>query len=261
MATLPRISCVMVTADRHKFCSRAIAAFVNQSYPNKELVVLDNGTKPMDSLLRNVPDNEVCYEYTTVTDETTLGDLRNQSLDMVRGEIVVPQWDDDDWSARDRLDRQYDVLKNKDVDACTLHGTLMHLDDPEFFNRPFLGLLKGGVPPTIMHVRDDNVRFPSLRRTEDAEYKAVWKTRPYHMLPASESHLYLRYFHGDNTWERDHFMRRMRNTPIDLLAYGWWKFVRRNVFGHPRFRLSSEAVQAFQDYLDDSRAAGLFHED
>jgi len=254
----PLISCVMVTADRHKFCSRAIAAFVSQSYSNKELVILDNGAAPMEELLRDVPDDQIVYRYATFSEETTLGDIRNESLDMVRGDIVVPQWDDDDWSARDRLERQFTILSDRGVDACTLHGTLMHLNDPSYFDKPFLGLLAGGVPPTIMHKRDDSVRFPSLRRSEDTEYKAAWQHRSYHVMPIADSHLYLRYFHGDNTWDRDHFMRRMRNTPKDLTAYVWWKYVRRNVFQHPRFRLSQDAARTFQDYLTDSRSAGLF---
>ncbi len=164
MSSLPLISCVMVTADRHRFCARAVASYINQSYPNKELIVLDNGKTPMDDLLADVPDSEVRYKHVTKTAEISLGELRNQSLDLVGGDIVVPQWDDDDWSPPNRLEYQYKSLVQHDVEACTLLATLMHVDQPRYFDKPFLGLLAGGVPPTIMHRRDDSVRFPPLPR-------------------------------------------------------------------------------------------------
>jgi len=248
----------MVTADRHDLCRRAIVSYNNQTYPNKELIVLDNGIKDMRDLLQDVPKKELRYEYRKNNKDTTIGELRNQSLEMVRGDVVVPQWDDDDWSAPNRLDTQYKALVDNDADAVTLYATLMHVDDPLYFKAPFYGLLKGGVPPTVMHKRDDSVRFPELRRTSDTHYKNVWRQRNYLILPIRDAHLHLRYFYGKNLWEQDHFLRRMRNTPKDLLAYGWWKFVRKNIFGHPRFRISEDAKKAFQTYLDDSWSSGLF---
>jgi len=233
---------------------------MEQTYANKELVVLDNGTVPMEALLEDVPSELVRYAYEENNAATTIGELRNRSLEMVSGDIVVPQWDDDDWSAPERLDRQYAALVKNEADAVVLYATLMHVDDPLFFDHPFYGLLKGGVPPTVMHVRDDAVRFPELRRTSDTHYKNVWRQRNYLMLPMSEAHLHLRYFHGSNLWERDHFLRRMRNTPSDLIAYFWWKNIRRNIFGHPRFQISEEARAAFSTYLEDSAACGLFTE-
>ena len=258
MSSTPLISCLMVTADRHDLCKRAITSYLGQTYANKELIVLDNGKVPMQELLKDVPDGQVRYAHVANNTSTTIGELRNRSLEMVTGDIVVPQWDDDDWSAPERLETQYAALSKNEADAVTLYATLMHVDDPDYFDHPFYGLLKGGVPPTVMHKRDDTVRFPELRRTSDTHYKNVWRERKYLILPMKNAHLHLRYFHGSNLWERDHFLRRMRNTPVDLIAYGWWKFVRRNVLGHPRFRISEDARKAFATYLTDSATNGLF---
>ncbi len=258
MSTSPLISCVMVTADRHSLCRRAVKSYSAQTWPNKELVVLDNGARPMDELLADVPYGEIRYSRIEQNTETTIGELRNISLEMVRGDIVIPQWDDDDWSAPERLERQFAALSVNEADAVTLYATLMHVNETEYFDHPFYGLLDGGVPPTIMHIRDDEVRFPELRRTSDTTYKNVWRSRNYHIMPMEDAHLHLRYFHGENLWEQDHFLRRMRNTPRDLLAYGWHKVIRRNVFGHPKFRISTDARQAFETYLALSRECGIF---
>lgn len=258
MANQPLVSCVMVTADRHTLCRRAIRSWAEQDWENREFVILDNGTEPMEDLLSDLPYGRVVYKHVANNPDTTIGELRNRSLDMVNGDFVVPQWDDDDWSAPDRITRQMGALEARNADAVTLYATLMHVDEEPWFDHPFYGLLKGGVPPTILHRRDDSIRFPELRRTSDTTFKHAWMERRYHIMPMADAHLHLRYFHGENLWEQEHFIRRMRNTPKDLIAYGWHKFVRRNVLGHPRFRISDEARRAFEIYLRHSRECGIF---
>lgn len=258
MAHQPLVSCIMVTADRHLLCRRAIRSWVEQDWDNKELVVLDNGTEPMHSLLADLPTDRLVYRHVPNNPETTIGELRNHSLDMIRGDFVVPQWDDDDWSAPNRITRQMAALEAHHSDAVTLYATLMHVDAERWFDHPFYGLLRGGVPPTILHRRDDTIRFPELRRTSDTTFKHAWMQKRYHIMPMADAHLHLRYSHGGNLWEQEHFIRRMRNTPKDLIAYGWHTFIRRNVLGHPRFRISAEARKAFDIYLQHSRDSGIF---
>lgn len=248
----------MVTADRPVLAQRAIRAYRRQTYPNTELVVLDNGEAPVEHLLADLPTDEVVYEHVRKTPDMHIGALRNRSLDLATGEFVAPQWDDDDWSHPERLDRQMRPLLDEGSDACLLAGTLMHVDDPRYFDRPFIGLLKGGVPPTIVHRRDAAIRYPNLRRTSDTHYVEAWEAHRTVQLPPEQSYLYVRYQHGGNLWEAEHFLRRARNTPRDLLAWGWYRYVRQRPFDHPRFRLSPEAQAAFALYLDDSFRFDLF---
>ena len=248
----------MVTADRPVLAQRAILAYQQQTYPEKELVVLDNGATPIRHLLDAIPAAELRYEHREKTPDAHIGALRNESLDLATGDFIAPQWDDDDWSHPERLARQMQPLLEEGYDACTLAGTLMHVDDPRYFDHPFIGLLKGGVPPTIVHRRDAAIRYPNLRRTSDTHYVEAWQEHRYTQLPADQSYLYVRYQHGGNLWEAEHFLRRARNTPRDLLAHAWHGLVRRRPFDHPRFRLSDDARAAFELYLDDSFRFDLF---
>lgn len=256
----PRVSCLMVTADRPHLVRRAIRSYLQQTYPHRELIVLDNGQQPLDEkLLADIPADELVYVRQEPKPGRVIGTLRNQALALARGEYIAPQWDDDDWSHPERLMRQMQVLLEGGYDACALAGTLMHVNHPVYFFHPFLGLLRRGVPPTLVHRRDAQMRYPDLRRTSDTHYLEAWRAqRRYVMLPASESYLYLRYFHGENLWEQEHFLRRMRNTPKDFLAYLWYRYVRGNEFMHPRFQLDVQGRTAFMAYLQDSVQTGVF---
>ena len=248
----------MVTADRHDLSRRAVRAFAGQTYPNRELIVLDNGRRPMESILGEVGHLDIRYRRLEHDPATTIGALRNLSLEMVSGDYVFPQWDDDDWVAPGLLARQLDELLRSGADACLLPGTVMHIDDPDWFYRPFYGMLREGT--AILHRRDDSVRFPDMPTRSDTHYKGAWLRRRAVILPRPCASLYVRHQHGGNLWGRDHFLRRMQTTPGSRLAYLWYRHVRGNVFLHPAFRLGEDARQSFEEYLRESLDVGLFRD-
>ena len=252
---LPRVSCLMVTGDRAWLCRRSVGCFLRQTYPNKELIVIDDGVEDLGPVLADVPSADLVYVKLDKRSDNLLGHLRNLSLDRARGEYVA-QWDDDDWYHPERIERQAAVLR-QGHQACSLSATLMHLDTDRFVDHPYLGMLKGGVPGTIMHVASRALRYPKVRRAEDTAYLHAWRQSDYVSLPRSDSHLFIRCFHGTNTWEARHFLRRIRNRPSDLAAYLWWRYGRRNLFGHPRFRLSERERDAYTQFRAESVALGL----
>lgn len=251
----PLVSCLMVTANRLTLCRRSVRCFLRQTWPNRELVVVDDGTQDLTPVLQDVPAEQLRYLRIEKEEGNVLGALRNRSLDAARGAFLA-QWDDDDWYHPERLARQMEPLLGG-ADACTLDASLMHLNTPAFLLHPYVGTLKGGVPGSIIHRRDDALRYPAMRRAEDTVYLDAWRARQHVSLGADEAHLFIRAFHGSNTWEVAHFTRRIRNTPGALAAYVWHQHVRRDLFGHPRFRLSATAREAFGLYLEDSYELGL----
>lgn len=254
---LPKVSCLLVTADRLPFCERAIRCYRNQTYPNKELVVVDDGRDDLSPLLAQLPAGDVVYVKLAKNEANVLGTLRNIALETARGDYIA-QWDDDDWYHPDRLQHQVEVL-NKGYDACALSGALMHLDTEMFLSHPYIGILKSGIPGSIMHRRNNCIRYQELRRAEDTHYLKAWNKKRYIKLPLSETHLFIRCFHGNNTWDKSHFMTRMRNTPRDLIAYFWHRYIKQDLFGHNRFTLGKEAQASFEAYLADSYELNLLH--
>ena len=251
-----KVSCLMVTADRVKLARRAVRCFMRQVYPCKELVVVDDGSQDYSQLLRDIPASDVTYVKIPRKNDAVLGTLRNMALEHATGEYLV-QWDDDDWYHSDRISIQAACL-DEGFDACCLSASLMHLDNKEFIFHPYIGYLPDGVPGSIMHRRNDLIRYPEFRRAEDTLYLQQWMDYRYKKLPDEHAGLFIRCFHGKNTWEEDHFIRRIRNSPKSWLQFLYHKYLRGDLSGHPRFKLNPRVRSAFEQYMEDSCTLNLF---
>lgn len=252
----PKVSCLMVTANRKKLAARAVQCFLNQTYENKELVIVDDGNEDYSTVLNDVPLHQINYVKLEKEPDFVLGKLRNRSLDEATGEYLI-QWDDDDWYHPGRIKVQAEVLSSG-YEACCLSAALMHLDTPEFLHHPYIGYLPDGIPGSIMHRKNSEIRYPETKRAEDTVYLKEWMKLRYKKLPNGYNHLFLRAYHGNNTWERQHFQRRIRNSPASTLSYIWHKTIKGNLYGHPRFQLNKTQQKAFNDYFELSRKLKLF---
>lgn len=254
--TCPKVSCLMVTADRKLFLKRSLLSYQRQTYSHKELIVLDDGKEDLEPLLRDLPSTGVTYLKIEKKPGNVLGYLRNLTLEAASGDFIT-QWDDDDWYHPERIEIQVGVLE-QGYDACCLANTLMHIDREPFFQYPYQSFFRKGTPGSIMHRRDGTIRYPAMRKSEDDVYLRSWAKKRYARLSASYAYLFIRCFHGNNTWDMAHFLEQMRNTFWDLVTYGWYKYVGGDLFKHRRFILSEKSREAFQLYLEDSYTAGLF---
>src|SRR5205085_6482789 len=101
----PLVSCIMPTYNRRAFIPRALRCFFNQDYPNLELVVVDDGAEPVSDMLP--PDSRI--RYFRLPQKQTVGAKRNYACGQAQGSIIV-HWDDDDWYAPCRVQRQIQPL-------------------------------------------------------------------------------------------------------------------------------------------------------
>jgi glycosyltransferase involved in cell wall biosynthesis len=109
----PLVSCIMPTRDRRRFINQAIAYFLRQDYPNKELVVVDDGRDPIDDL---IPASSG-ITYKRLSTPMILGAKRNLACSMSSGTFIA-HWDDDDWHAPHRLRTQVMRLLDTDMELC-----------------------------------------------------------------------------------------------------------------------------------------------
>jgi len=245
----------MVTANRKQLATRAVACFQNQTYPNKELVVIDDGQQDYAPLFKDIPENDITYIKLEKKTEMVLGTLRNMALDAAKGDFLI-QWDDDDWYHPERIRIQAEYLQ-KGYDACCLSDSLMHLSSPEYMHLPFVGCLPDGIPGSIMHKNNASIRYPEYRKSEDTIYQKDWMKHRYSKVPKKYAYLFIRCYHGNNTWEQDHFKRRVKNSPSKWLMFMWYKYIMRDLSKHPKFRMDANCKKTFEQYLNDSKKLGL----
>jgi glycosyltransferase involved in cell wall biosynthesis len=255
-ATGDKVSCLVVTANRKDLLRRSLLSLKNQTHKNIELVVIDNGEETVDELMEMFPEEQVNYTYIQPSPDNILGDLRNISLEKATGNYMIC-WDDDDWFHPKRIETQLNVL-NSGFDACCLEGNIFHIDTPDLINHPYIGRLPDGSPSSIMHRRDDEIRYPSLRRGEDTVYLNQWiEKHRYKMLDLSYAYLFVRVFHGSNVSGKKHFLRRLKNSPKNWIQFMWHAKVKGNLLGHPKFDLTEKEKEAFEMFIQDSKKLGL----
>lgn len=106
----------MPTADRRDYAAASIAAFLAQTYPDRELLILDGGTDCIDDL---IPPGDPRFRYWRLDRLPITGTTRNVMCEQARGEVIV-HWDDDDWHGPTRVATQVAGLISARADICGL---------------------------------------------------------------------------------------------------------------------------------------------
>jgi len=111
----------MPTHNRRFFVPRAINYFLQQDYANKELIIVDDGTDPIEDL---IPDESI-IRYISLDHRISIGKARNIACKEAKGDIIL-HWDDDDWIADWRVKYQVDNLLLQRADICGLNKIIFY---------------------------------------------------------------------------------------------------------------------------------------
>ena len=201
---VPLVTAIMPTRDRPELALQAVRYFCAQDYPNKELVVVEDGTA---SLAGRLPDDSRIRYIATGVAARSIGAMRNEACRLARGEIVA-HWDDDDWYGPERLTRQVTTIKTGEADITALRGSLM-LDlstwrfwrcRPDLHRRLFVRDVHGGTLVYRRRVWEEKARFPDCSLAEDAAFleQAVRRGARLRAVDAEGIFVYVR--HGTNAW-------------------------------------------------------------
>jgi len=235
----------MVTRNRRSLAERAVHCFAQQTWHRRELVIVDDGDEDYAPMLARYIEAGAVIRYHRIESnpEVLLGGLRNLSLDLAEGELCI-QWDDDEWYAPDRIERQASVIG--DGAAVALRWTLMSVHSPTRGRLAFRSDAGIATPGTVLH-RRDAARYPNLRRGEDSAFLRDLRCGGLTVLGAEASHLFVRCFHGDNTWNEHHFVRRLRRRPVDWPSYAMASWVHRDLRRHRAFHLHEAELRCIHD--------------
>ena len=243
------ISCLMVTANRPHFVERAIHCFELQTYWNRELVIIDDGQIDLSPIIERASVSaKIRYIRLPSYPSLTLGDLRNISIEHSNGTWCC-QWDDDEWYHPHRLSQQMNFAQLNRVGASALKWTLMRIELSED-NKVLNFRADSGVatPGTILFQRGVKARYPSRSRNEDGVFlRRVSDEVGLAVMGRGDAHLFVRIFHGTNTWEMSHFLKRLRRRPVDWWSYMTSRFLFEDITRHKAFKLTKDELDSIED--------------
>ncbi|MEO8380957.1 MAG: glycosyltransferase [Acidobacteriota bacterium] len=202
----PLVSCIMPTHDRRSFIPLALARFREQSYPNRELIIVDDGSDAIGDLVRDEPS----VRYIRLDRRMSIGGKRNLACAEARGEIVA-HWDDDDWYAPDRLLRQAAPILRGDADVTGLDNRFV-LQMPlgrfwttnrKLHSSMFACDVHGGTLVFRRSIWTAGLRYPEANLAEDAVFvrDAVQRGRRLLRVDNEGTFVYVR--HRTNAWKFD----------------------------------------------------------
>lgn len=222
---LPLVSCIMPTFNRRSCVPRAIRYFLRQDYPRRELLVVDDGTDPVEDV---VPDDPR-IRYIRLEGRHSIGAKRNLACRDARGEIIA-HWDDDDWSAPRRLSYQVEALLGGSVDICGLDRLFFF--DPAREKawqyrygrgKPWLA---GG---TLCYRKRVWSARPFLDTSQGEDTRFVWSAGSFRIRALPDPSFYAALVHGANTSPKVTRSARWHPVPVSevqgLLGEDWQDYV------------------------------------
>jgi glycosyltransferase involved in cell wall biosynthesis len=200
----PLVSAVMVTRGRPGFVRQSIRYFVEQDYPEKELLIVHEDESDLPALLPE----DARIRTLRVERGLSIGEKRNIGAEGARGELVA-LWDDDDWHAPGRLSSQAAPLLDGTADMSGLEGALFFelptwtfwSCRPSLFSRMFVEGVLAGALMFRRRVWASLAKFPPTSLREDADFMVAAMRGGARLvrLPARDIYIYVR--HGGNTWQ------------------------------------------------------------
>ncbi len=211
----PRISGLMVTKNRFALARQSVRCFKQQLYPNKELVIVDDGQEDsLEQWVKQLDDDRIVYAR--LPDENkSLGELRNIAVNRATGDYVA-QWDDDDLSDPTRLEIQLAAIYVLQTDACCLERQQIWWPESRRLALSTRRIWEG----SFVCAKAKLPLYPTQRRGEDtpvieqivAEGRVAMLDLP---------HLYTYVFHGANTFDAEHWERHWLEATESYEGYGY----------------------------------------
>ncbi len=189
----PLISCIMPTKNRHDFIQHAIACWMSQTWRNRELIIVDDG-EPVE-----LPAH-YSIRYCRVP-EMTIGAKRNYAVAHADGEFVA-HWDDDDFSAPDRLEFQMRFMEWST--QAVAFSSVYFVDESKGYGWCYHDGNQYGIGGSLLYRRSWAARhpFPDKSIGEDNAFiEELWRYRGFQGIPDARS--YVARIHDRNTCKRD----------------------------------------------------------
>jgi glycosyltransferase involved in cell wall biosynthesis len=199
------VSCLTVTKERLDLLPRAVTCFQQQSYPDRELIIVNDAEDGTKEYVASLRDERIVYVRVEQRG-LRLGEQRNLALAHARGAYVA-QWDDDDWYHLDRIAAQVTVLEEAQADVCLLERLTLAWPERNLFllskRRPWEN--------TMLARSRDLPTYEAVSQGEDSAFVKACRTRGQKVCHLDRPDLYVYVVHGRNTCSAGHFADNIFN--------------------------------------------------
>ncbi len=219
----PKVSALMVTGknpERYPLARVSLGCFFDQTWANKELVIINHGTEKVCS----VADPRVKEVFVEKGPGVTLGDMRNWSIENATGDWCMT-WDDDDWHHPTRMQNQMANCRERHITTYMWQVRCALTNNCAFYDK-----MPTGQQMSVMYERSTPARYLSLEVREDTKFMEWFSDR----VICVDNHVgnigcdptqYVRFYHGRNIWDFGHMMNGSdaQHKPVadkvDLIPY------------------------------------------
>jgi glycosyltransferase involved in cell wall biosynthesis len=124
---LPLVSVILPTRDRYDLSVGAIDNVLQQTIPEFEIIVIEDGSKcGIKDYINKLNDNRLYYY--SHNRRKGLAAARNSGTRFARGKYVAFMDDDERW-LNDKLELQYNLIKNYDLDEIMIYCGNLRMDN------------------------------------------------------------------------------------------------------------------------------------
>jgi Methyltransferase domain/Glycosyl transferase family 2 len=193
----PLVSCIMPTANRPHLVPQAIAYFLRQTYANRELLILDDGSESVADLIPADPR----IRYLRMSEKKSMGTKHNLACEMARGEIIA-HWDDDDWMSDNRLSYQVGELLSRPPNSLVGLSRLIYYDPRKNSSWEYVyppGQRAWVCGNTFCYRKPVWQRNPFPSRNEGADTVWVWGLKDAAISAHPDHSFYISIIHTKNT--------------------------------------------------------------
>lgn len=203
-----KVSCIVPTYNRPEMLRNSIRMFLNQTYLDIEMVIVDDSDKPSFEL---APHDRIKYIY--LPERRSIGYKRNMAIKACTGQWIA-FWDDDDIHCPERI---ANLIQRAKETRCDVIADANHVyrinnrfytlrDRPDIQERLWWQRL---LMPSVMFKKSltKYARFPNRYTSEDREFfKAVIKACPkpvkFELWKSGMSDFVYHIHNTKNSWSR-----------------------------------------------------------
>lgn len=195
-----KVTAICLTSDRQAMTDRALRCFLNQTYENKALVILDSGKVPYELPELTREQSRMVTMGRFYDPSITIGELRNVAVEAAGRTDAIVHWDSDDWNAPTRIAMQSRVIDHFRGYQMTGYDDLVFYDTRKKEAWLYEAQIGNGLPgSSLMYLKEvwQQRKFEKTNQGEDMRFQRGLIVKRCSSVPARP--LLIATIHGGNT--------------------------------------------------------------